>query len=110
MVGFTVVSHQTGPVHSQYHVEVINGHIMQKHIVGALQKSGIYRKYRKRTLFGHPGGHGDGGALGDPYIKKAVWKRLGKPLQPCSPGHGGGNGTHPPVLSGQPSQGPAKNR
>ena len=97
VMGLAIVSHQTGPVHPQHHMEVVNGRIVEEHVVGPLQKGGIHRKDGDCPLLGHAGSHCGGASLRNAYIKKAVREPLGELLQPRPPGHGGGDGTHPPV-------------
>ena len=66
MVGLAVGSHQPRPVHAQHHMEMIQRHIVQQHIISPLQKAGIHRKHRHHALLGHTGAHGHRMALGDP--------------------------------------------
>ena len=89
MVGLPVLSHQSGPIHAQHHMEVVNGHIVDQHIVGPLEKGGVHSKHGYRPLLGHSGCHGNGAAFGDPNVKEPVREGPGKFLQAGAPHHSG---------------------
>ena len=101
MVGLAVGAHQPRPVHAQHHMEMIQRHIVQQHIISPLQKAGIHRKHRHHALLGHTGAHGHRMALGDPHVEKAPGQRSGKIRQACALYHGGSDGTDPFILPGQ---------
>ena len=101
MVGLAVGAHQPRPVHAQHHMEMIQRHIVQQHIISPLQKAGIHRKHRHHALLGHTGAHGHRMALGNPHVEKAPGQRSGKIRQACALYHGGSDGTDPFILPGQ---------
>ena len=108
MVGLAVLPHQSGPVHPQHHVELVDGHVVDEHVIGALEEAGIDGEHGDRALLGHSGGHRDGAALGDAHVEEALREsglELGKAR---AAHHGGGDGAHPPVLLGQLGEGAAK--
>ena len=91
MVGLAVGAHQPRPVHAQHHMEMIQRHIVQQHIISPLQKAGIHCKHWHHALLGHTGAHGE----------KAPGQRSGKIRQACALYHGGSDGTDPFILPGQ---------
>ena len=78
-------------------MEFLNRYIMNQHIIRALQEGCIYGKDREHPLLCHTGRHGGGVPLGNPHVKKAGWKLLGKRSQSGSVLHGCGNGADAPV-------------
>ena len=107
-MGLSVLSHQAGPVHRQHHVEAVDGHVMEEHVVAALQKGGVHRKDGHRPLLGHAGGHGDGAALGDAHIEEPPGVGLSEAVQSGPPHHGRGESADAGIIPGQPHHGPAK--
>ena len=97
-MGLSVVPHQARPVHTEYHVELVNGHIVEKHIVTALKERGVHGKHREEPLFRHPRRHGHRMALGNPHIEKALGELFGKPRQACPAGHRGRDGADARIL------------
>ena len=108
MVSLSVLPHQSGPVNTQHHMKVVDGHVVNEHVIGALEEGGIDSKDGDGPLLCHASRHGDGTALGDAYIEEAVGAGGLEMLQPSPGGHGRRNGTDPPVLPAQPGQGPAE--
>ena len=103
-MGLAVGSYQSCPVHPQHHVQVVQGHIVQQHVITPLQEAGIHCKHRHHALLGHTGAHGHPVALGNAHIEKALGQGVGKLRQPRAVHHGGGNGADPVVLLGQVQQ------
>ena len=73
-------------------MELLQGYIMDQHVVAALKEAGIHGKNRHRALLCHSGGHGGGVTFRDARIEKAIREAFGKAVKPGSPGHGGRNG------------------
>ena len=46
VVGLAVVSHQTGPVHAEDRVQVVDGDVVDEHVVASLEKGGVDGKDR----------------------------------------------------------------
>ena len=103
-MGLSVLPHQSGPVHRQHHMEPLEGHIVDEHVVGPLEERGVHREYRDQALFGHARRHGNGVSLGNAHIKKALREAGGKLVQSCARLHGCRDGAHPGVLLGKPAQ------
>ena len=108
MVGLSVLSHQTGPVHSQHYMEAVDGRIMEDHIIGPLEERGVHREDREHPLLRHPGGHRQSTAFCDPYIEESVGEGLGELIQASPAHHGGSDGADPLVPACKPGQRPAK--
>ena len=101
VVGGAVGPHQAGPVHRQHHVEALEGHVVDEHVVAPLEKAGVYGEDRDHPLLGHAGGHADGVALGDAHVEKPLGPGGGELLQAGARPHGGGDGADPLVLPRQ---------
>ena len=108
MVGLAVLPHQPGPVHRQHHMELLKRHVVEQHIVAALEEGGVHCKDRAHPLLGHARCHGHRMALGNAHVKKARRKLTGKEVQAGSPLHGGRNGTELAVLLCQGTEGLSK--
>jgi hypothetical protein len=76
MVRRTVVAAQSSAVHAQLHVQVLNGDIVDRHVVGALEKSGINREERLQTLCRQAAGKKRGVFFCDTHIEIATRMRL----------------------------------
>ena len=104
-MGLAVGAHQAGPVHPQHHMEVLQGHVVDQHVIAPLQKRGVHGKHRDHALAGKSRCHGDPMSLSNGHIKKAIRKFLGEGTQSRAIRHGGGNGANPAVLGGAIHQG-----
>lgn len=108
-MGGAILTHQTGPVHRQQHVQLLDGDIMYQLIVGALQEGGVDRQYRFHPLTGQPGGQSSGVLLGDRHIKIALRVALGKRHQIGAFAHGRGDAHQTRVLGRGITQPAAEN-
>ena len=104
LVRLPVAAHKTGPVHAENNVKPHQGGVMDQHIKAALQKARIHGKDRHKALLGHAGRHGDGVALGNAHVKKALRIFRRKALCPGAAGHGRCDGDDTPVLFGKFAQ------
>ena len=89
VVGLPVAAYKPGPVHGKDHMELLQGHVMDQHVVAALQEAGIHGKNRHRALLCHSGSHCGGVAFRDTRIEKPLREAFGKAVKPGSSGHGG---------------------
>ena len=105
MVGLSILAGQTRPVYAQHHMKPLDGHVMDEHVIGPLQKGGVNGRHRHHALLGHPRRHGHRVPLGNAHVKKAVWELLGKAHQSRAIGHGGGDGGYVVPLPRQLAQG-----
>ena len=80
---FAVLRHDSRTVNRQHNMVVHQGGIIYQLVIGALQKSGIYRKNRQHTARREGGSEGHRVGLGDTDIK-TVGRTAG-----CEPGHAG---------------------
>ena len=108
VVGLPVGSHQARPVHAQDHMELLQGHVVDQHVIASLQKGGVHGKDRQQTPGRHARRHGDTMSLGNAHVKEAVRKGLGEAGEACAVGHGGGHGADPGILPGEVRQGLAE--
>ena len=47
VVSLAVGPHQTRPVHPQHHMEPLEGHVMDQHVVAPLEERGVHGKHRE---------------------------------------------------------------
>ena len=71
---FTVFPDKTGAIHGKHRVNALQGNVVHKLIIAALQKCGIHGKDRKQPVFCKPAGKRDGMLFGDADVKEAVGK------------------------------------
>ena len=100
-MGLAVGAHQPGSVHAEHHVEPIQRHILQHHVVAPLQKAGIHGENRLQALLGHTARHRHRVALGDAHVKQPLGILLRKGGQTCAVWHGRRNGAHSLILPRQ---------
>ena len=50
MVRWSVVAAQSGAVHAKSDIQFLNGHVVNGHVVSALEKCGIDRQKRRQSL------------------------------------------------------------
>ena len=105
MVSLSVVSHKAGTIHHKHRVQPLHSHIVQQHIIAALQEGRVHSKHRDRPLLCHAACHGYPMPLGNAYVKKALGVRFGKGVQPRSALHSSRNGTKAVFLFSQLTQG-----
>ena len=92
VMGRTVISHQTGPVNGQHHMQVKQCNILHDLVESPLQEGGIQRHHRHHSLLGKTASHGNGVLLRNAHVKGAVRETPLEFQQPGSAGHGGSNG------------------
>ena len=71
LMGFSVLSDDSGTVHREGHVESLNGDIVDKLVVAALKEAGIHRKNGTHSVGCHSSAEGDSVRLGNSDIKEA---------------------------------------
>ena len=100
-MGLSIGTHQSCPIHTEHHMELLECHIVEQHVVRALQKRGINRKYGQHPLLCHAGAHGDGVTLRDAHVIEPVVVPLRKAVQSGARLHGGSDRADAPVFVGQ---------
>ena len=90
-VGGAVGTDNTGAVDGKQHRQVLQSHIVNQLVVGALQKGRINRHHRLGAFAGQTGGKGNCVLLGNAHIEIALRKGLLKRHQAAAFAHGGGN-------------------
>ena len=84
----SIFTNNSPTVHGKDHGMLFKAYIVKDLVIGSLQKGGIDRNHRTKSLNSHAGRKGHGMLLGDTNIKKAFGKGLGKGLESGSLGHG----------------------
>ena len=87
-----VVAAETGAVHAQAHVEVLERHVVNDHVVGALHERRVDRQKRLHPLDGQTAGEKRGVFLGDADIVVFLWMPLLETPEAGAAGHGPGDG------------------
>ena len=98
VMGLAVGAHQSGSVHPQHHMELLEGDVVDQFIIAPLQEGGVDGKHRQHPALGKACRHGHTVSFRDSYVKEPFRELPGEPGKPRAVRHGGGNGTHPPVL------------
>ena len=78
MVGFAVLTHQSGAIHRQHHMKPQNPHVLLEHVVASLQERRIHGKDRQQSLLGKPCRHGNGMPFGNAHIEISIMEAGGK--------------------------------
>jgi hypothetical protein len=72
VVGGAVLAGDPRPVHAEDHGEVLQRHVVDDVVVGALQEGGVDGHHRLHAPGGEPRGEGDPVTLGDPHVEVPV--------------------------------------
>ena len=107
-VGRAVGPHQASTVQRKHHWQVLDRHVMNQLVVGALKEGGVDRHHRFEPLAGQAGGEGHGVLLGNADIKIALREA---PLELHHAGalaHGRRDGDQARVIQGHVTQPLAK--
>ncbi len=91
VVGGSVVTAETGAIHAEGHVKVLQCDVVNDHVVGPLHERRIDGEKGGETLGGEAAGKKGGVFLGDADIVEAIWMFLGKMDETGAGGHGGGD-------------------
>ncbi len=75
-MGRAIGAHQPGPVEREHHRQLLDRHIVDQLVVGALQKRGIDRHHRLETFAGKASGEGDGMLFGNSDVEIPLRKTL----------------------------------
>ena len=97
-MGLAVAADDAGAVDRQHQMVLTERRVVNKLVIGALQKGGIDRENRTVALGSQSAAKGDGVLLGDADVKKAVFVLLGKLRQAGAACHGGSDGADLVVL------------
>ena len=101
VVGLAVFSHQSSTVYAEDHMEAKDRHIVEQHIIPALQKRGVHGKDRQTSLLGHSSRHRHGVPLRNPHIEKSFRELSLKGAQSGAVPHGSSHRTDSPILRRQ---------
>ena len=101
VMGRAVVAGEPGPVHAERHVEVLQGQVVDDHVVGPLHERAVDREKRLHPPHGEAAREDRRVFLGDAHVKKAIRVPLGKPHEPGAGRHGGGDGGDLVVVVGK---------
>ena len=91
-MGGAVLADHPRPVDGEQHGQVLDGHVVNRLVVGALQEGRVNRDHGAASARGQARGESDGMLLGDADVEVAVGKLLRKANQPRALAHGGGDG------------------
>ena len=103
-MGRAIRPDKPGAINGETHGQALNGHIMHNLIIAPLQKRRIHRTERAHPARSQSGSKGHTMLFGNAHIETARGIAFGHQVQPRAIGHGGGHGTDPAVLGGQPHQ------
>ena len=81
--------HQAAAIQREHHWQILQRHVMQQLVVGALQEGGIDGHHRHQPVTGHAGCKGDGVLLGNAHVEVALRESLLELHQPRPLAHGG---------------------
>ncbi len=73
-MGGAVGAHQTRTVQSKHHGQVLQSHVVDQLVIGALQEGGINRHHGLQTLAGQARSKGHGVLFGDAHVEIAFGK------------------------------------
>ena len=90
-VGRAVGADQTGPVDGEAHRQILDRHVVDDLIVGALQEGRIDGAEGPHALRGEAGGEGHRMLLGDADVERAIGEGLGEAVDAGAGRHGGGD-------------------
>ena len=105
VVSRAVVTRKAAAVHAKTDREVLQGHVMKDHVIGALHEGRVDREERTESLRGVATGKEGGVLLGNADVEVALWDFLFECLELGSAGHGCRDGGDRFVLFGEVSDG-----
>ena len=108
-MGGAIVAAQSGAVHAEGDVEVLERDVVDDHVVGALHERRVDGQERTEPLDGQSAGEEGGVFLGDPDVVVFIGMFVGEMDQPGSGRHGAGDGANGGVGVGEAGQGFAEN-
>ena len=94
MVGGSVVTDQAGAVHHERHVQLLQTHVVDDLVVGALQEGRVDRGHRLAALKRQAGGKQHGLLLGDPDVEVPIGQLALEDVQPGARVHRCGDPDH----------------
>ena len=86
-----VVAAQTGAVHAEADVQVLQRDVMDDHVIRALHERRVDRQKRLQSLHGQSACEQGRVFLGNTHVVELVWVPLLEPDQPGARGHGPGD-------------------
>ena len=101
MVRRAVGADHATAVQAENNVQVLDRHVVDDLVVGALHKAGVDVAERHLALGGHAGTEGDGVLLSDAHVERPVGHLGEHVLQGATRWHGRGHAHHAGVLLGQ---------
>ena len=103
-VGGAIGAHQASAVNSKHHGQVLQGHVVNELVVGALQKGRVNRHHRLQAFAGHASGKSHGVLFGNASVVIALRKSAVKLHHARAFAHGGCDAHQPWVLLGHVAQ------
>ena len=103
-MGGAVLAHQAGPVDAEGHIQVLQRHVMDQLVVGALQEGGVDRHHRFAAFAGHAAGQRQGVLLADRHVVVALRETAREIHHAGAFAHGRGDADQARVLLGQVAQ------
>ena len=100
-MGGAVVAGKPGAVHAEKHRQLLQRHVVDDGIEGALQECRVDSAHRTEAARGHAGGEDDGVLLGDAHVEVALGMVRTEQVQARAVGHGGGYRNNPRILVGK---------
>ena len=89
MMRRSVFTHQSGAVQTKYHIQLLNGYIMNYIIVCTLHKRRIHITERQKPVFRHSSRESHGMSFRNSYVKHTVGHFLHHNIHGTSGRHGG---------------------
>ena len=108
LVGGAIGTHNSGPIEHEGDGQLLDAHVVDQLVVGALQEGAVDRHHGAQALTGHARRHGHGVLFGDTDIEILLRQGLLEQVQARAGGHGGGDAHHPGILFAELHQGLAK--
>lgn len=101
VVRHAVLAHQTGPVEAEDDRQVLDGHVVDHVVVGALHERGVDAAEGNHASGGQTGREGDCMALGNAHVEAAVGQLLLENVHRTARQHGGGHAHDARILAGK---------
>ena len=97
-MGGAIGPNDASPVQHEGDGQVLDAHVVDQLVVGALQEGAVDRHHGPESFAGHAGGHGDGVLFGDAHVKVLIGEGLLEQIQARAGGHGGGDAHHAGIV------------
>jgi len=109
VVGWPIITNESGTVKAKHHVEILKGYIMYYLIECPLHEAGVNVAERYKAVGSHAGSKCNSVLLGYAHIKCSFWHFLHHNVHGASGGHSRSNSNYSVVTLGEFNQGFTKN-